>query len=841
MGGDLMMRRAGRGPAAPLRGNSDSDREDSPAEKATAAKAIADNVDRYQHLASEGVAQMRAAAAVDDRATWHAAKKKAETAVAQLRDMQRTAIAAMEHAGDSRTSDRLAAVTAVVANATALLGQAPLLPEPKLPVLSCANELLAALPPDSPVADAHRVFTTAERALADVFRNVMTASDITAFLTIVRDHPETEIGRRFHRLGGERRKRLLELLKDAKVRARARARASALRDAIAPQVDPTALRCEFDIDPDANEPITDGASDTSVEEAQVSPDAITDDRCDPRGVVHETALAGVHLMIQAPPLPKYDQILDSQTVGPHEVGPYRFQPHTMNRQVVYYVAFHKQRHQQEWAIGPDSIDYFVHSIDLFIGAARAAYPGSRNVPDSQADGADQVQHPPSMLELEAFGQAPWQRQFGGGSLADAAEATPESGIASEDANLFTLDLHEGHEHRAAADLVSHRNGEIRLDDYEKEAKRLASELTQDLDTGADHLAVREEAVKGRNHIMTEVREKLSPSAAYASRQLKSDRAITVDRMTSKKVPDILDAASGATKTARTAMQGVLGLKGDAAALRAYLAEDSELWAEYLARLQSGNDARLLYADAVQRLGEQPAVSRAIVHSAGRTNRFVTWVARRSRWPHRVSAGLSLYHAVRTVADAKEGERLHAAAGELAGFTGGVIGAEAGAASAVWMASLLMSGPSAPAIMIISLLGGALGGAIGAEIAPNMFSVWGAALNAGGQAVLGPGMPQSGGYGGLYDRSMRSGAVAYDVEEQLADAIFARDQELQQVEDRIVSAESRKVLRALWAQRLAIIDDRDALGSIYGALKLGSVGQDEVWNMMGGMRPGERAR
>ena len=96
------------------------------------------------------------------------------------------------------------------------------------PALSCADALLAALPPEQTVEDAQRVFDTAEREVASVIAEQMTYSDIKTFHAIQRAHAQHPIARRFQRFGGARRSRLLALLADSKVRARAYEREVAL-------------------------------------------------------------------------------------------------------------------------------------------------------------------------------------------------------------------------------------------------------------------------------------------------------------------------------------------------------------------------------------------------------------------------------------------------------------------------------------------------------------------------------------------------------------------------------------------------------------------------------------
>jgi hypothetical protein len=134
------------------------------------------------------------------------------------------------HAGQASVSMSPSASPPVQAKPARLGAVAPAEPESQAPTISCADALLAALPPEQTVDDAQRVFDTAEHEVASVIAEQMTYSDIMAFHAIQRAHAQHPIARRFQRFGGARRSRLLALLADSKVRARAYEREVALQE-----------------------------------------------------------------------------------------------------------------------------------------------------------------------------------------------------------------------------------------------------------------------------------------------------------------------------------------------------------------------------------------------------------------------------------------------------------------------------------------------------------------------------------------------------------------------------------------------------------------------------------
>jgi hypothetical protein len=197
-------------------------REDTPEERAAQAKAIADNLDRYQQVVVSSVEALTAASAVGDRDAWLAARKAADAALRELTSAASHATRVVQEAADPVTADRLAAAEALVVAMSAFVERAPASPEIRSPTLSCERALLDALPPDRPVADAHQVYAASESAVVEVLAQ-MSYSDFVALKAILKSHPDHEIARRLGRFTADRRKRLLGALDDPKALARARA------------------------------------------------------------------------------------------------------------------------------------------------------------------------------------------------------------------------------------------------------------------------------------------------------------------------------------------------------------------------------------------------------------------------------------------------------------------------------------------------------------------------------------------------------------------------------------------------------------------------------------------
>jgi hypothetical protein len=545
--------------------------------------------------------------------------------------------------------------------------------------------------------------------------------------------------------------------------------------------------------------------------AAVTADASSERERSPR--VAKNALIGVHLYLRAKDaLPRYATIGTGREVrqmGPGEAGPYRLNPaFNEDQEQLFFLAFHRERKQNEWVIGPATVADFADAVDIYVGAARNLLPGSRHVDDSQGDGAAKAPHMPSVLEqagsLLETARSPWDDTYGG------------------------------------AALVGARNSHLRISFYKVEARKLAEELAAQVKGGADHMAARRAAVGGRNLVMHKTRAAMSPAGRYASTRVKSDLAIDVPGMTEKKVKDILDASiDSPTRDAPKTGNGLAvvgdGERGTTKRLRKVLEADSEGWARYRKAIEAGQDAKQIYKAALQELGEQPAVSRAIISSAGKVNKGTTILAHFGRTAGAAGGVVGGYEMIKTIVNADEGERWHVAAGALAGFTGGILGAELG--SALFVGSLVRAHPlGASVILVVSLAGGLTGSAVGAQVGQAAMGTFSDVMATGMTGYFGPGSAQTGGYPGLHERGQRlsirdrSGIAA-----KLEDVLWGMDQSLEELERKIGDAPDRRRLEALQRARLDLLDNRDQIGTLLLALASGEVSEVDVLAEMSGER------
>ncbi len=507
--------------------------------------------------------------------------------------------------------------------------------------------------------------------------------------------------------------------------------------------------------------------------APAIPGPLQDDRCAVDGPHAPYAFTGINLYLNVKERLHglATGTYDYRSVGPGEAGPYRLYASTDDGQLVYYLAYHQERQQNEWVIGPESVEEFAASVDLYVGAAARLLPGSANVEGSQADGADAVRDPDSVVKQEAFGRAPWQ---------------PVMDYVTDPDNL----------NGGASALVFARNARLRLTDYAKPAKEMAEQLAADVAAGkVDHLDARARAVDGRNALLEQTRQRQSPSARYASRTIKEEGK-TLAEMTSKKVKDNLRAYNLSPET------------------RALLDADSALWGQYATAMGAGDD---VMKSAMRELGESPAVSRSIIQSAGKTNRTFTRLA---RWGGPVGLALGALGAadmIVDVVDDAEAHNWHAAAGEAAGFAGGLVGGEAGAMGAVWLASVIVPGAGTGVVIVASIVGSMIGSALGSYGGRGMIDMLadGAALGAGGLATA---YGAAGGFAGVHSKDHPAGYAAAD---QLADAIYATEDELANLATAIPQAQSRDELQGLQKMRLDVLSRRQEMEDLLTAIKLGA--------------------
>jgi hypothetical protein len=482
----------------------------------------------------------------------------------------------------------------------------------------------------------------------------------------------------------------------------------------------------------------------------------------------DDAFSGFALYLQVPAstLKQADQVPSHDVYGPGRAGPYTFHPHLRDGELLFFVAFHQKRLQNEWVIGPDAVDDFAATADLYAGAAATALPGSALVGNSTADGAADVRDPDSVVKQEASGEAPWQMA---------------------DEGLDNL-------HGGGSSFIFARNAHLRLANYVKPAAALAQQLAADVAAGkVSHLDARAQAVGGRNAILEDTRRKISPSARFASRAVKEEGK-SLDYMTAKKVRDGLAAYNLSADT------------------RALLDADSALWGQYAAALEAGDD---VMGAALRELGESPAVSSAIVKSAGRPNTTFTRLARIGGPVGLAVGALAAADMILDVADDVEGRNWHAAAGELAGFAGGVVGGELGAMGAVWLASLIVPGAGAGVVIVASIIGGGVGAALGAAGGESLVDLLaqGAAFGGGLATSLGA----AGGFAGIHTKDHPAGHAA---SQQLASAIYAADGELARLATAIPQARTRDDLQALQRARLDALANRQRMESLLTAIKLG---------------------
>ncbi|MBI2037506.1 MAG: hypothetical protein HYT15_01040 [Candidatus Magasanikbacteria bacterium] len=552
--------------------------------------------------------------------------------------------------------------------------------------------------------------------------------------------------------------------------------------------------------------------------------------CRVRGPVADNAFEGIKLFIKARAEDDIDHAYDitypSFLVGPGKVGPYKLDPALKGGKVVFFLAHHSERGYPEWVIGPDNVEEFRQNIDAYVGAARTALPGSKKIPGSQADGADKFPHDPSMLELEAFGKAPYQQQLGAGqSEAPFNQPKEHSGMFGVMWDGLTEGMDEAN---GGSSAVGARNAHIRLTDYVEKAREIARQLMADVNSGKmQHLDARGAAVAGRNDLMRGVRERMSPSARYTSQKIKADDGISEGAMVKKKVPDLLNAARKGGDGMR-----VLGQAGSPEDLRKFLGEESEAWSKYLKALEAGEPSKSVTSKAVQEMSQQPSVSRAIINSAGKNNQTVTRLVKLGRVAGAAGAAAGVVDMAQTIYNAEDGERLHVAAGELGGFVGGIIGAELGAMAAVWVASLIISGPAAPVVLVVSLIGGMVGGAIGAQAGHEMPNMATAALGEGLNAVVTPGSGQAGGYAGMHQRSSQAGKDKMNTAERLRQIQDQLDSDIRQAETEIKKAKDRDDLDRWQLQRLNLLNYRDQVGGIYQLLRAGKINETQVYELMG---------
>jgi hypothetical protein len=444
-------------------------------------------------------------------------------------------------------------------------------------------------------------------------------------------------------------------------------------------------------------------------------------------------------------------------------------------------------------IGADDVDAFVSSVGVYVGAARAALPGSDNVEGSQADGA-RGGHIPSNLEL------------------GVARTEPESG----EVDVAAVALGAALEAHGGPSVIAMGNLQIRLNLYAKEARRIADTLLAEVEAGRlDPSVARDQAIAGRNEAMRNTRTHLSPAGRATSEAIKSNDGRSGADLAKRKVKQLVRRASKAGGRVDKARQ-----------VRARLHADSPAWEKYIELEKSGSATASTYAAATEELGQRPVVSKAIIESAGRTNPMITKVL---RYPVTAGAVIGVGSMVKHIRDAKEGERWHTAARELSGFAGGIVGAEVATSRAVWLASLVVR--TNVVILAVSMITSIIGSAIGASLGTALADSIGGAADLFGRAALPMGTNiTGGGFTGMMERNQRrltSGGVTAALE----DLLFDYDNQARALEVDISQARERPEMERLQLARLNLVQQRSIYDELYRAAKSGELDERELLTIL----------
>ena len=262
--------------------------ERTPEQKAAAAKTIAQNFVSQEKVVDREVVAMAAAAAAGDRAAWTKARLAADSGLVELDRIARGALKAASHASDEKVRKDLQTADHAVAVAKERIAVAPKVPPQRVPELSCAEDLRAALMPAERAGEPDPVYKASEQAVKNLFKTRMSHSDIRAFKTILSEHADHEITVRFRRFGEARQARLLRVLDDPVVTATAvllensRIRQQRRRDST----------------PESTPPMTSDAAEDSPHEPLSGEPAATTRGAAPTGD-EPTSLAGLPVQRQA--------------------------------------------------------------------------------------------------------------------------------------------------------------------------------------------------------------------------------------------------------------------------------------------------------------------------------------------------------------------------------------------------------------------------------------------------------------------------------------------------------------------------------------------------------------
>jgi len=408
------------------------------------------------------------------------------------------------------------------------------------------------------------------------------------------------------------------------------------------------------------------------------------------------------------------------------------------------------------------------------------------------DGADTPHTPDSVLRDQSKGEAPWQNE---GLLSKIDGAGGPS-------------------------LNAIRNGVLRVGNYAIPVKMLASRIEADVNAGKlHHLVGRSLASEARNDALADTRRKISPSARRVSRKIK-DEGKTLSEMEAKKTRELAMRYQGLDPKRTDPTTGApekLDVK-EHTRTRAQLDADSPLWAQYAKALDAGGDPAV-YRQRLAELGRTKAVSMEIIRSSGRPNAKVTAVGAMGVVVGAAFGGVALEEAYYNIVSAEEGDRFHAASRELAGFAGGVLAAE----GAVWIASALIPAAAANPVLFVAvtMLAGAAGGMLGSYGAMSLVDMLAEASVSG--AMPATAFSARGGLAGVHESDKKHGQ---NLGAEIADRIWALDEELRKYDQSIQYARSEEELDSYRRDRVDILARRSDLEDLLTAIKLGAFENDE---------------
>ncbi len=272
-------------------------------------------------------------------------------------------------------------------------------------------------------------------------------------------------------------------------------------------------------------------------------------------------------------------------------------------------------------------------------------------------------------------------------------------------------LRNGLEYQAGMRLIQARDAHIRLSTYTDQAQRISRSLLEKFDAMTPeqafaldangvpvHEQLKQSAYQQRSVLLEKTRQRLSPGGRRLSEVIKDQspplndlsRRYAAEQLirTNPKVAQSLNVPADAPRTSSQFRAAVKQLAMNAGEFESDLATAAR----------------------------SPAVSRAVIDAAGRSNRAVTALARVSRVAGPIAAGAGVALSVHEVMAAPEGKRLYVAGREASGFAGGTIAGIGGGVAGAYLASLAC-GPGAPVCALVvtvvvigtaSYAGGALG-------------------------------------------------------------------------------------------------------------------------------------